>query len=220
MHGKSQWTGVLLFQIETRFVTNPLLCSRHPSVSVIVMILRVFSNLNNSMKLIHHRIFSRHTKLIHLYCITEWVHVPWEHKWLFRHNWKRPTLSYSYTFTLFPSPPTRPITLTSSHSDRPLRTSFWGQELHKMQGERFILCIRGNFQCFNVCEGRAVSSLFSAQGNVNSSHPVDATSSLEVFLNAFLSLFWANCCIWHKIMKHLMACMRQITLKPILESRH
>lgn len=58
-----------------------------------------------------------------------------------------------------------------------------------MQGERFILCIRGNFQCFNVCEGRAVSSLFSAQGNVNSSHPVDATSSLEVFLNAFLSLF-------------------------------
>lgn len=116
-------------------------------------------------------------------------------------------------FTLPPSPPTRPIPLTISHSDRPIRTSFWGQELHKMQREINPACQR---QWAGLCciWGKNSFTPFLCPGKCEllSSHPVDATSSLEMFLNVFLSLFWANCCIWHEIMKHLMACTREITL--------
>lgn len=67
--------------------------------------------------------------------------MPWEHKCLLGHNWKCTIQSYSSTFTLSISSPTKPITLTTSHSDRPLRTSFWGQELHKIQGDES--CVSG-----------------------------------------------------------------------------
>lgn len=64
-----------------------------------------------------------------------------------------------------------------------------GQELHKRQGKRLILCIKGNCQWFIVYEGRTVSSLFSAQGNVNSYYHILLIQSTvyECLSQSFLS---------------------------------